>query len=46
MVCSIRLAGYPTIGIAGGNIVSGGCKPLCEYYAKDFKEILDYIFKK
>ena len=42
-VCSIRLAGYPTIGISGGNIISSGTKSICNYYADDFKQILDYI---
>ncbi len=42
-VCSIRIAGYPTIGFAGGNIISSGTKPLCEQYFTSFKEILDYI---
>ncbi len=42
-VCSIRLAGYPTIGISGGNIVSSGTKALCDCYADNFAEILKYI---
>lgn len=42
-VCSIRLAGYPTVGISGGNIVSSGTKPLCDFYADDFDAILRYI---
>lgn len=42
-VCSIRLAGFPTIGIAGGNIVSSGTKALCIEYCATFKEILRLI---
>ncbi len=42
-VCSIRLAGYNTIGFAGGNIESSGTKPLCDYYAETFEQIWDYI---
>jgi len=42
-VCSIRLAGYPTIGIAGGNIESSGTKALCSAYCQDFDEILRTI---
>ncbi len=42
-VCSIRLAGYPTIGISGGNIESSGTKSLCDFYADDFSSILKYI---
>ena len=42
-VCSIRLAGYNTIGFAGGNIESSGTKALCDYYADTFDEIWEYI---
>lgn len=42
-VCSIRLAGYTTIGIGGGNIEQSGTKGLCNYYASDFDSILKYI---
>lgn len=42
-VCSIRLAGYTTIGIGGGNIEKSGTKALCNYYAENFEDILKYI---
>lgn len=42
-VCSIRLAGYPTIGIGGGNIIDSGTKALCDYYCETFTEILKII---
>lgn len=42
-VCSIRLAGYATIGIAGGNIESSGTKALCTHYAPNFDEIMKII---
>lgn len=42
-VCSIRLAGYNTIGFAGGNIEGSGTKALCSYYANSFEEIWEYI---
>jgi beta-phosphoglucomutase len=42
-VCSIRLAGYPTIGIGGGNIIESGTKELCDYYCETFSEILKVI---
>lgn len=42
-VCSIRLAGYPTIGIGGGNIIESGTKGLCDYYCETFGEILKVI---
>lgn len=42
-VCSIRLAGYPTIGISGGNIIESGTKALCNYYCDTFGDILKVI---
>jgi beta-phosphoglucomutase-like phosphatase (HAD superfamily) len=39
-VCSIRLAGYPTIGISGGNIIESGTRGLCNYYCETFEQIL------
>lgn len=42
-VCSIRLAGYPVIGIGGGNIESSGTKCLCAAYCENFEEILKII---
>lgn len=42
-VCSIRLAGYPTIGISGGNIIESGTRALCDYYCDTFEEILKAI---
>ncbi len=42
-VCSIRLAGYSTIGISGGNIIESGTKELCDHYCENFEEILAII---
>jgi len=42
-VCSIRLAGFPVIGFAGGNIIESGTRCLCEHYCETFEEILDII---
>jgi len=42
-VCSIKLAGYTTIGIAGGNIIESGTKGICDYYCQNFEEILRVI---
>lgn len=42
-MCSIKLAGYHTIDFAGGNIESSGTKALCDYYARTFEEIWEYI---
>jgi len=42
-VCSIRLAGFPVIGVAGGNIIEGGTKHLCSYYCDNFEQVLKTI---
>lgn len=42
-VCAIRLAGYYTIGISGGNILSSGTKGLCNAYVNSFDEVLKII---
>ncbi len=42
-VCSIRLAGFPTVGFAGGNIVESGTRDLCQYYCETFEEVLEII---
>lgn len=42
-VCSIRLAGYTTIGIGGGNIIESGTRPLCSHYEENFESILTII---
>jgi len=42
-VCSVRLAGYTTIGIAGGNIEESGTKAVCNHFEKDFESIMKII---
>jgi beta-phosphoglucomutase-like phosphatase (HAD superfamily) len=42
-VCSIKLAGFSTIGIADGNIIASGTKCLCDHYCNNFEEILKII---
>ncbi len=42
-VCAIRLAGFPTIGMAGGNIVESGTRALCDFYAETFDEVLRVV---
>ena len=43
-ICSLRLAGYPTIGLAGGNIIESGTQILCSGYKNTLNEIMtDYI---
>lgn len=38
-VCSVRLAGFTTIGIAGGNIESSGTMDFCQHYKQTLEEI-------
>lgn len=42
-VCSIRLAGFPTIGISGGNIVKSGTQAMCNHLFEEFSEVLNHI---
>lgn len=42
-VCSVRLAGFPTIGIADGNIEESGTRALCQNYCSNFEQILEII---
>lgn len=39
-VCAIRLAGFPTVGMAGGNIIESGTRALCDFYVETFAEVL------
>jgi beta-phosphoglucomutase-like phosphatase (HAD superfamily) len=45
-VCSVRLAGYTTVGIAGGNIFESGTRAVCDYYEQDFNSIMKIINDK
>ncbi|MEE0199482.1 MAG: HAD family phosphatase [Muricomes sp.] len=40
---SIRLAGYYTVGIGGGNIKQSGTLGMCNSYCETFDEILDLL---
>ena len=42
-VCSVRLAGFTTIGLAGGNIKSSGTEDFCGHYAEKLQDILKII---
>lgn len=42
-ICSIRLAGFAPIGMAGGNIIESGTRPLCAHYAERFEQILPLL---
>jgi beta-phosphoglucomutase len=42
-VCSIRLAGFATIGFGGGNINESGTRGLCSHYCETFEDILKII---
>jgi beta-phosphoglucomutase len=42
-VCAIRLAGFPTVGMAGGNIIESGTRALCDHYCETFEKVLDVV---
>ncbi|MEG2288071.1 MAG: HAD family phosphatase, partial [Ruthenibacterium sp.] len=42
-VCAVRLAGYYTVGIAGGNILQSGTQAFCNRYCESFAQILAWI---
>jgi beta-phosphoglucomutase len=42
-VCAIRLAGFPTVGMAGGNIIESGTRALCQYYCDSFEQALAVV---
>ena len=42
-ICSIRLAGFAPLGIAGGNILQSGTLELCEHFAPDFESLYKYL---
>ena len=42
-VCAIRLAGFPTVGMAGGNIIESGTRALCDYYCETFARVLQVL---
>jgi beta-phosphoglucomutase len=42
-VCALRLAGFPILGLAGGNIIASGTRGLCEHYCETLDEVLAHI---
>ncbi|MGE5602066.1 MAG: HAD family hydrolase [Nitrososphaerales archaeon] len=42
-VCAIRLAGFVTVGLEGGNIRESGTRALCGFMARDLGEALELI---
>ena len=42
-ICSVRLAGFMALGIAGGNIEESGTRELCGGYFQTFQEILEFV---
>jgi len=42
-VCSVRLAGYTTVGIGGGNITESGTRGMCQHYEEKFEDIMKII---
>jgi beta-phosphoglucomutase-like phosphatase (HAD superfamily) len=43
-VCAIRLAGFPTIGMSGGNIIESGTRALCDFYCETFEDVLRMLY--
>jgi beta-phosphoglucomutase len=44
-VCAVRLAGFTTIGMAGGTILEGGTRALCHAFAGTLEEALHLILE-
>ncbi len=42
-VCAIRIAGFPTIGLEGGNIRESGTAALCQFMAPDLRAALPIL---
>jgi beta-phosphoglucomutase-like phosphatase (HAD superfamily) len=42
-VCAVRLAGLPTVGVAGGNVEESGMAPLCHHYVRSLEELLELV---
>lgn len=42
-VCAIRLAGFTTVGMAGGNIPASGTRPLCQFYCESLEDVLPLV---
>jgi beta-phosphoglucomutase len=42
-VCAIRIAGFPTAGIAGGNIRESGTAALCQFWCEELKDVLHIV---
>lgn len=42
-VCAIRLAGFVTVGLEGGNIRESGTQAMCDYVCSSFTDVLALI---
>lgn len=42
-VCAIRIAGFPTVGISGGNVIESGTMAFCQFWCTGLEEILGII---
>lgn len=42
-VAAVRLAGFATVGLAGGNLAESGTAPLCQRVCGSFGEVMDLI---
>jgi beta-phosphoglucomutase-like phosphatase (HAD superfamily) len=42
-VCAVRLAGLPTVGLAGGNVEESGLRPLCHHFCQGLEDVLGLL---
>jgi beta-phosphoglucomutase-like phosphatase (HAD superfamily) len=42
-VCAIRLAGFPAVGMAGGNIIESGTRALCDHFCETLDQVWHVI---
>ena len=42
-VCAIRLAGFVTVGMEGGNIRESGTQAMCQHWCASLSNVLDLI---
>jgi beta-phosphoglucomutase-like phosphatase (HAD superfamily) len=42
-ICSLRLAGFAAVGMAGGNLLASGTRSLCAAYCRSFGDVLTYF---
>ena len=42
-IMAVRLAGFPVIGVTGGNLIASGMHGFCHAVCQDFQEVLTHI---